>query len=108
MIIKNGNVYTKNFQFDSLTISTKENLIYSLDTAPVNPDDTQIYDASDCYVIPGLTDIHFHGCVGHDFCDGTKEAIHAMAEYELKNGITTISPWIVTIEALDSQKVILQ
>ncbi len=105
MIIKNGNVYTKNFQFDSLTISTKENLIYSLDTAPVNPDDTQIYDASDCYVIPGLTDIHFHGCVGHDFCDGTKEAIHAMAEYELKNGITTICPATMTLAEFMLQSV---
>jgi len=105
MIIKNGNVYTKDFKFNPLTISTKENLVYSLDQAPGNLADEQIYDASDCYIIPGLTDIHFHGCVGHDFCDGTKEAIHAMAEYELKNGITTICPATMTLAEFMLQSV---
>ena len=28
-------------------------------------------DASGCYVIPGLVDVHFHGCVGEDFSDAT-------------------------------------
>ncbi len=27
------------------------------------------------YAVPGLVDLHFHGCVGYDFCDGTHEAI---------------------------------
>ena len=53
-------------------------------------------DASGLYAIPGLTDIHFHGCVGYDFCDGTEEAIRAMAAYEVKNGITTITPATMT------------
>ena len=35
-------------------------------------------DASDCYAIPGLVDVHSHGAVGHDFCDGTHEAIDAI------------------------------
>lgn len=49
-------------------------------------------DAAGCYVIPGLIDIHFHGCAGVDFCDGTVEAMRHMAEYELKNGVTSIHP----------------
>ena len=31
--------------------------------------DGEIVDASGCYVIPGLVDVHFHGCVGEDFRD---------------------------------------
>ena len=27
----------------------------------------EIIDATGLYVIPGLTDIHFHACVGYDF-----------------------------------------
>jgi hypothetical protein len=38
-------------------------------------DDDEIIDGEGCYAIPGLVDVHFHGCVGHDFCDGTPEAI---------------------------------
>lgn len=53
-------------------------------------------DGEGCYAIPGLVDIHFHGCVGHDFCDGTNEAISAIARYEAKSGITAICPATMT------------
>jgi N-acetylglucosamine-6-phosphate deacetylase len=59
-------------------------------------DEEEIIDASGCYMIPGLTDIHFHGCVGRDFCDGTEEAIQAIADYEASEGITTIVPATMT------------
>jgi len=32
-------------------------------------------DVTGCYVIPGLIDIHLHGCMGNDFCDGTTESL---------------------------------
>lgn len=54
--------------------------------------DGRSYDASGCYVIPGLTDLHFHGCVGEDFSDATPEGLQAMADYELSRGITQILP----------------
>ena len=57
----------------------------------------EIVRAEGCYVIPGLTDIHFHGCVGYDCCDGTLEALKAMAEYELSQGITSITPATMTM-----------
>ena len=57
----------------------------------------EILDGKGAYAIPGLTDIHFHGCVGHDFSDGTQEAIKALAEYELSQGITQICPATMTL-----------
>ena len=36
--------------------------------------DGKTYDASGCYVIPGLTDVHFHGCMGRDFSDANQRA----------------------------------
>lgn len=59
--------------------------------------DAEVIDGNGCYAIPGLTDVHFHGCVGYDFCDGTQEAIKAMAEYELENGVTAIAPATMTL-----------
>ena len=41
-----------------------------------------VVDATGCYVIPGLIDLHFHGCAGFDFCDGTPEALNAIARPE--------------------------
>ncbi|MCD8084216.1 MAG: N-acetylglucosamine-6-phosphate deacetylase [Clostridiales bacterium] len=59
--------------------------------------DGEVLDGTGCYLIPGLTDIHFHGCVGHDFCDGTHESIETMAVYEASQGITTIVPATMTL-----------
>lgn len=54
-------------------------------------------DAAGLFLIPGLVDIHLHGCVGHDFCDGTREAIAAIARYEAQNGVTAFSPATMTL-----------
>ena len=35
----------------------------------------EVVDATGLKMIPGLVDIHFHGCKGADMCDGTKEAL---------------------------------
>lgn len=49
------------------------------------------------YILPGLVDIHFHGCAGYDFCDGTVEAVRAIASYEMTHGTTTICPATMTL-----------
>ena len=59
--------------------------------------DGKVYDASGCYVIPGLTDVHFHGCKGQDFSDGDPEGLEEMARYELSRGVTQICPAGMTL-----------
>ncbi len=54
-------------------------------------------DADGGYVVPGFTDIHFHGCAGYDCCDGTAEALREIARYELSRGITSITPATMTV-----------
>ena len=59
--------------------------------------DGKIYDAAGCYVIPGLTDLHFHGCKGQDFSDGDAGGLETMAKYELSRGVTQICPAGMTL-----------
>ena len=59
--------------------------------------DDAVIDASDCYVIPGLVDVHFHGCVGEDFSDATAEGLQKIADYELSEGVTYICPAGMTL-----------
>lgn len=59
--------------------------------------DAQVLDASGCYVIPGLVDVHFHGCVGEDFSDATPEGLQIMADFELSEGVTYICPAGMTL-----------
>lgn len=94
MIIKNASVYTEDGIFLEKDIYIKDG--YFTDNEET-ADDGQVMDASGCVAIPGLTDIHFHGCMSHDLCDGTREAIDAMALYEASVGVTNIVPATMTL-----------
>lgn len=62
-----------------------------------NSGDDVVVDASDCYVIPGLVDIHFHGAVGEDFSDASAEGLQKIADFELSEGVTYICPAGMTL-----------
>lgn len=94
MIITNASVYTEDGRFLSRDIYIEKD--HFVDCKEKVSDKTQV-DGTGCVAIPGLTDIHFHGCVGYDFCDGTKEAIDAMAAYEASVGVTNIVPATMTL-----------
>lgn len=96
MIIKNGLVFSKNGYFEVKDLYLEGDLL-------TEQAGGEVLDASGLYVIPGLIDIHFHGCMGYDFCDATKEAIEVIAEYQLQNGITTICPASMTFSEEDNQ-----
>ncbi|MGN0377841.1 MAG: N-acetylglucosamine-6-phosphate deacetylase [Suilimivivens sp.] len=95
MIIKNSSVYTEDGRFLIRDIYIEDD--HFVDSDQQVSDKTEI-DGTGCYAIPGLTDIHFHGCMGHDFCDGTREAIDAMAAYEASVGVTNIVPATMTLD----------
>ncbi|MGN0073099.1 MAG: N-acetylglucosamine-6-phosphate deacetylase [Coriobacteriales bacterium] len=59
-------------------------------------DDGVVLDAAGMVVAPGLIDLHFHGALGFDFCDGTPQALAAIAAYEAAQGVTSICPATMT------------
>lgn len=83
MIIDNVYVFTSDKAFVKGGIildGDKIRQVYEEKDAPqLNGD---VLDGKGCYAIPGLIDLHFHGCKGDDFCDGDKAAIGRIAEYE--------------------------
>lgn len=60
--------------------------------------DDAVVEADGCWLIPGLTDLHFHGCRGEDFSDGSAEGLAIMADYELSRGVTQICPAGMTLD----------
>lgn len=48
------------------------------------------------YVLPGLVDIHSHGCFGHDTCDADPEGLRAMLDFEEAHGTTSWFPTTMT------------
>ncbi|MCM1184054.1 MAG: N-acetylglucosamine-6-phosphate deacetylase [Roseburia sp.] len=60
-------------------------------------DGSQVIDGEGLYLIPGLVDIHFHGCGGADFSDGTPEALRTISACQLARGVTSICPATMTL-----------
>lgn len=94
MIIKNADVYTEEGIFAPKDIYIEGDCFAESEESV---SDRRELDASGCYAIPGLTDIHFHGCMGSDFSDGTRAAIDALAAYEASVGVTNMVPATMTM-----------
>ncbi|MDE7206340.1 MAG: N-acetylglucosamine-6-phosphate deacetylase [Lachnospiraceae bacterium] len=95
--IINGAVFCEDGSFVPQTVYMIEERIASQEEYLAVSGEETVIDAEGNYVIPGLTDIHFHGCMGSDCCDGTVEAFQTMAAYELRQGVTTITPATMTM-----------
>ncbi len=93
MEIRGAKVFEEDGTFQERTVYVENGKIVDGKGSPQN----EIIDASGLYAIPGLIDIHFHGCVGNDFSNGTHEAIYKIAAYELSQGITSICPATMTL-----------
>lgn len=62
------------------------------------PCGAEIIDANGGYVAPGLIDLHIHGYLGCDVCDGEEESIRTIAKGIIKNGVTAFLPTTMTVD----------
>ncbi|MBQ8766817.1 MAG: N-acetylglucosamine-6-phosphate deacetylase [Clostridia bacterium] len=60
------------------------------------PDGVKIIDANGGYIAPGLIDLHIHGYLGKDVCDGEEESIRTISKGLLANGVTGYLPTTMT------------
>lgn len=89
-----GRVFTEGMCFEAGEVVIEGERILNVERCA---NDALTEKEAQTYVLPGLVDIHFHGCAGYDFCDGTAEAARAIASYEMTHGITTICPATMTL-----------
>lgn len=60
------------------------------------PDGCETIDAQGGFVAPGLIDMHIHGYLGKDVCDGEEESIRTISKGLLANGVTGYLPTTMT------------
>lgn len=103
MIIKNVKVYQEDQTFKEGEICIRDGVFVGNADAQ---EGEEILDGEGCYAIPGMIDLHFHGCMGYDFCDGTKEAIREIARYEASIGVTAIAPATMTLPVTELEHIL--
>ena len=95
MLIKNAKVFVgKSFVDADILFDEKILAIGSLEGEAD-------LDAEGAYVIPGLVDVHTHGCVGGDTMDAE---FAEMCDYLAKNGVTSWLPTTMTVSMEDISK----
>lgn len=62
------------------------------------PAGAEVIDAEGGFVAPGLIDIHIHGYLGRDVCDGEEESIRTISGGLLGNGVTAYLPTTMTVD----------
>ena len=64
----------------------------------------EVIDAKGKWVAPGLVDIHIHGYMGADTCDGDPDGIRKMSAGLAKNGVTSFCPTTMTVSVEEIEK----
>ncbi len=91
MIIKSKNVFHETDGFI-------EKEIYISGKYITEESSGETIDFKDLYVIPALTDVHFHGCVGMDLTDASLNSLSKIAKHQLSQGIGQICPAGMTLD----------
>ena len=95
MIIRNAKVFSDGCRFVEKDLVIRDGRIV-FGAAP--QENEEIIDAQGAYALPGLVDIHFHGAVGHDFCDADEAGLQVIADFEASKGVLAICPATMTFD----------
>ena len=96
MLIKNGELFVDGV-FRKLDMRVENECISAIGTCAPMPGE-EVVDAAGKLVLPGLIEIHSHGCVGYDFSNADEEGLKQMCAWYAAKGVTTVLATTMTNE----------
>jgi len=97
-LIKNAHVISPDIDLEGASVLLERDLIKAvLVEGEELPQADIVIDAKGKMLTPGFIDIHFHGRSGNDFCDGTTDALNAIARDKLQDGVTSFLGTTLTL-----------
>lgn len=98
-VFTNGRIILADRILDGCSVIVEDGVIS--DVTKGNTAADKVVDLGGRYLAPGFIDMHTHGAGGHDFMDGTEEAIKGACMTHLSHGTTSIVP--TTLTCLNSE-----
>lgn len=101
MILKNAEVFNGDFEKIRADVKIDGEKISKIG----NFSSEDGLDLTGFVVMPGLIDMHIHGCGGADTGDATPEALETMSQTLVKNGVTSFCPASMTLSFEELTKI---
>lgn len=67
-----------------------------------------LIDAAGAYVAPGFLNVHIHGCDGADTMDEDVDALHRIAAFQARTGVTSFLPTTMTCAFDDVERALVR
>ncbi len=96
MIFRGVSYLNGEFQLVSGDIEIEDGRILRVGEKLSSQGEELVIESEGYTIVPGFVDIHIHGCMGADTCDGSREAIDTMARFLLSHGVTSFCPTTMT------------
>lgn len=97
VVITNGRVITPYRIIANAYVVITDGIITEVSSGPYKKRSNEtIIDAQNNYISPGFIELHTHGAGGHDFMDGSVEAVIEACKAHMECGITSIMPTTLT------------
>lgn len=98
-VFTNGRIILADRILDGYSVIVEDGVISDVTRGNTAAD--KVVNLGGRYLAPGFIDMHTHGAGGHDFMDGTEEAIKGACMTHLSHGTTSIVP--TTLTCLNSE-----
>lgn len=96
-VITNGKIILKDKILENCALVYSD-VIEGILSAENVPSDAEIIDAGGGFISPGFIDLHIHGYLGKDVCDGEEESIRTISKGIIANGVTGYLPTTMTVD----------
>ncbi|MCI8624616.1 MAG: N-acetylglucosamine-6-phosphate deacetylase [Provencibacterium sp.] len=97
MLLKNARVFHPDYHFEKADVRIENGRILEVASSIAGGGE----NLEGQTLIPGLCDIHSHGCVGGDWSRPDRNAYRKMARYYAQNGVTSLCATTMTLAAAE-------
>ncbi len=103
MLFREGKVFLGE-KFEKVDVRVENGKIVEIGAGLAAKEGEEIISLGDNLLIPGMIDLHTHGCMGSDFSTADRDEIDKMCRFYFSRGITSVAATTMTMGYEDYKK----